>query len=108
MKDDVNVNIQWGKENILKLPSNVSVESNASICRYLARCQPEKMLYGTTSLEEIEVEHWISFSIGPLSCTQKFTQSMEYLDSVLYSNNYLVGSQLTIADLIVWGVLQSK
>ncbi|EEB13371.1 prolyl-tRNA synthetase, putative [Pediculus humanus corporis] len=84
------------------------MRSDASISRYLANYKRELQLYGKTPLEEIEVNHWISFAIGPLTCSQQFEKSLQYLDYSLSSFSYLVGHQLTIADFAVWGALFCK
>lgn len=108
VKKQVDVTVEWGKDNILQIAPNVSIDSNAGISRYLARVASDFKAYGSNLVEETEVDHWISFSLGPLSCTQEFAASVEYLDHVLGPVTYLVGNQITIADLIVWGTLLCK
>lgn len=108
IKDNTAIEVKFGNENSLKLASNSVIDTDAVICRYLARCEPESELYGTSLLEELEVDHWITFSIGPLSCSKKLKNSIQYLNYSLSSSSYLVGCQLTIADFIVWGTLFCK
>ncbi|KAK6638550.1 hypothetical protein RUM43_006817 [Polyplax serrata] len=105
LKDGTDIDIKYGKENILKMSPNHAVDSDATICRFLARHTPQLQLYGSCLEEEIEVDHWIAFSIGPLSCTKQFSKCLQYLDHTLSSLSYLVGHQLTVADFIVWGTL---
>lgn len=57
---------------------------------------------------DIQVDHWLSFSIGPLSCSQEFQDSVLYLDNLLGPVTFLVANKLTIADLAVWTTLYSK
>ena len=107
VKDD-KLEINFGKVNSLKINTAEILSSDASISRYLANYKPELQLYGKTPLEEIEVNHWISFAIGPLTCSKQFEKSLQYLDYSLSSFSYLVGHQLTIADFAVWGALFCK
>ena len=52
-------------------------------------------LYGSTVLERTEVDHWLTFSLGPLSCSgPEFEKALLYLDNVLERATYLVGKVL--------------
>ena len=46
------------------------------------------------------------FAQGRLSCANDFTAAVDYLDTVLGPVTYLVGHKVTIADFVVWEVLQ--
>ena len=72
-------------------------------CRCLARLS--NSLYGSTILEKTEVDHWLTFSLGPLSCPAELARSVSYLDSVLQPATFLVGDTVTVADYEVFGRL---
>ena len=71
--------------------------------RCLARLS--KSLYGSSVLEKTEVDHWLTFTLGPLSCPGEIEKSLSYLDSVLQPATFLVGDSVTIADYEVYGKL---
>ena len=56
----------------------------------------------------LQVDHWLSFAYGDLSCASDVKAGLDYLDQVLGPVTYLVGSSLTLADLAVWECLYSK
>ena len=64
-----------------------------------------KSLYGSSILERTEVDHWLTFSLGPLACPGETEKSLSYLDSVLQPATFLVGDSVTIADYKVYGRL---
>jgi len=64
-------------------------------------------LYGSSILEKTEIDHWLTFSLGPLTCPSEIQGSVSYLDSVLQPATYLVGDNVTIADYEVFGRLSN-
>lgn len=104
VKGSLKVNVEWSNETSLKVGSQ-SIFSSPTICRYLARSAPAHGLYGSNIMEQTEVDHWLSFSSGPLSCSSDFKDAVAYLDRVLGPTTYLVGEKLTAADFAVWGEL---
>ena len=42
-----------------------------------------KSLYGSSILERTEVDHWLTFSLGPLACPGETEKSLSYLNSVV-------------------------
>lgn len=58
-------------------------------------------------MERTEVDHWLSFAIGPLKCSKSFTEALDYLERSLVLKTWLVAKRLTIADLSVFSVLHS-
>ena len=62
-------------------------------------------LYGSTILEKTEVDHWLTFSLGPLTCPTEIERSVSYLDTVLQPATFLVGDSITVADYEVFGRL---
>ena len=56
----------------------------------------------------IQVDHWLTFASGQLSCATEVNAALSYLDEVLGPVTYLVGSSLTLADFAVWDALLGK
>lgn len=54
------------------------------------------------------MDHWIAFGIGPLQNYPNLSQNLVYLDRELSTVTYLVGEEISIADIIVWTQLFSK
>ena len=52
-----------------------------------------------------EIDHWLTFSLGPLGCHGEFKNALDYLDDVLGPITFLVGDSITIADYVVFGTL---
>ncbi|XP_070181342.1 bifunctional glutamate/proline--tRNA ligase-like isoform X2 [Littorina saxatilis] len=102
------VNWSFGADNSLSANKDAVFTSSASIGRFLARSFPASNLQGETILEKTEVDHWINFAYGQLSCASDFATAIEYLDYVLKPATYLVGNALTLADFAVWEVLQGS
>lgn len=105
VKGIVPVEIKWGKQTSLQVSDEVAFDTSSVISRYLARIASSHCLYGSTVFERTEVDHWLSFSIGPLACAQEYDESILYLNKVLGPITYLVGNKLTIADFAVFGTL---
>lgn len=51
------------------------------------------------------MDHWLTFSIGPLVNNAEFTTAITYLNKVLAPLTFLVGKRITIADFIVFSAL---
>ncbi|XP_069699060.1 bifunctional glutamate/proline--tRNA ligase [Periplaneta americana] len=105
IKDTNPVTIKWGEDTSLCVTNGAVFNTSSTISRYLARIASSYGLYGSTVLERTEIDHWLSFSIGPLVCVQEFEEAVLYLDKVLGPITYLVGNKLTIADFSVFGAL---
>ena len=71
----------------------------------MARQVEAAELYGAGILQKTEVDHWLSFCLGPLSCNSELIKGFQYLDTVLKPATFLVGSGATIADYCVFGSL---
>eukprot|EP00057_Strongylocentrotus_purpuratus_P020733 XP_011675207.1 PREDICTED: bifunctional glutamate/proline--tRNA ligase isoform X2 [Strongylocentrotus purpuratus] len=102
------VKVEWGSANALKLSDAVTLTSSTAISRYLARTTPESGLYGKTSLEASEVDHWLDFANIRVGSSSDFHQAVAYLDKILGPRTFLVGHELTIADFAVWGALKGS
>ncbi|XP_013406588.1 bifunctional glutamate/proline--tRNA ligase isoform X2 [Lingula anatina] len=107
LKGIVDVKVQWESNTSLEVNST-SFSTNASICRYLSRVGSSEGLYGTSALERTEVDHWLEFGNGRLTCASDFPAALEYLDHVLGPVTYLVGHRVTLADFAVWGALRGS
>ena len=77
--------------------------TDINIPRFLARLT--NSLYGSSILEKTEVDNWLTFSLGPLTCPGETDKSLSHLDSVLQPSTFLVGDSVTIADYEVYGKL---
>uniref|UniRef100_A0A646QDB6 Bifunctional glutamate/proline--tRNA ligase n=1 Tax=Hemiscolopendra marginata TaxID=943146 RepID=A0A646QDB6_9MYRI len=108
VKNNVPVSIEWSNTNSMKINEDVTFTTNNSICRYLARIAPQCNLYGKTALEKTEVDHWLTYSIGPMTASCEFSNVVAYLDKILAPVTYLVGTHVTLADLVIWGTLHSS
>ncbi|KAJ1157679.1 hypothetical protein NDU88_010383 [Pleurodeles waltl] len=108
IKDNVKLSVEEGKENILRVPDNVSFSDVNSIVRYLARTAASSGLYGSNLLERTEVDHWLEFSATRLQSASTFQAALQDLNHCLSLRTYLVGHFLTLADLCVWATLKGS
>ena len=67
-------------------------------------------LYGATNLEKAEIDHWLEFSLVSLSQQQNadIRSSLARLNAVLGPRTYLVGYDLSLADLAVYSSLRGE
>lgn len=65
-------------------------------------------LGGVNPREKTEVDHWLSFAIGPLEFYPLKEDALSYLDNILMTNTWLVSKKLTIADIHVFCTLVDK
>lgn len=79
------------------------------MARYLCRLTATP-LYGGTNLEKAEIDHWLEHSLTALSQHQGATptSALEQLDGVLGPRVYLVGYDMTLADLAVYSAVRGK
>ncbi|XP_078505925.1 bifunctional glutamate/proline--tRNA ligase isoform X4 [Lissotriton helveticus] len=108
VKDNVKLSVEEGKENILRVPDNVSFSDVNSIVRYLARTAASSGLYGSNLLERTEVDHWLEFSATRLQSASTFQAALQDLNHCLSLRTYLVGHFLSLADLCVWATLKGS
>lgn len=86
----------------------IACETSSDVARIVARMLAEPQLYGTTALEKTEVDHWLTFSTGPLVSKGEFPNAIQYLNKALGPLTFLVGRRLTIADLVVFSALYGE
>lgn len=100
IKETSPVNIEWGTETAITLPDDTKLTfSNNDVLRALARDAPKYELYGSTPIEQTQVDHWLTFS---LTFKLDIVANVEYLQKCLGPITFLVGNKLTIADLAVF------
>jgi len=114
----------------LETPDGFKLFESSAIARYLASLAPESKLLGTTAQEAALVDQWISFGdnevrvpmINALTVLrgqagaysqaiehhwrQRVIPHLELLDVHLNSRTFLVGNNLTIADLTLATIVQ--
>ncbi|CAH1794306.1 unnamed protein product [Owenia fusiformis] len=101
------VEVTWGDINDLRDgDKSFNVTSSLSICRYLGRMASGSKLYGSSAIERTEIDHWLDFSCGYVSCSTQFNNALSHLDKVLGPITYLVADTLTIADFAIWEALR--
>lgn len=112
-----------GKVPCLETPQGPISESNA-ICRYVAALRPDKRLLGANYYEGALVSQWIEFSAHTLEparaawlypldgimsfnqeiydeCKKDMAAALRVLNDHLLNNTFLVGHEVTLADITV-------
>ncbi|XP_071963572.1 bifunctional glutamate/proline--tRNA ligase-like [Antedon mediterranea] len=107
LKPSVQVDVELGQRNVLKVSPSTSFTTPVSICRYLARLASNG-LYGNSTLESTEVDHWLDFSTGRLASNVEFEDALSYLERILSLKTYLVGNNQSLADFAVWATLKGS
>ncbi|KAF5300527.1 hypothetical protein FQR65_LT09148 [Abscondita terminalis] len=103
------VDVSWGSETIVESnDQNYSCSTSNDVARIVARKLNESQLYGCNATEKTEVDHWLTYALGPISSKQDFMQGIQSLNSVLGPLTYLVGKRLTIADFVVFAALYAN
>ncbi|KAF7395000.1 hypothetical protein HZH66_008174 [Vespula vulgaris] len=93
--------------NLKLLDSNdqLLAESGNEVIRYIGRTIA-KDLYGNLDIcGRTQVDHWLSFAIGPLCQSPVKNETLSYLNKILMTNTWLVNKKLTAADISVFCVL---
>lgn len=98
--------MEWGEETCLQVSPTLTLNTSAVISRYFATLNPD--LQYSTAYENTQIDHWLSFSIGPLGNSKLFLEVIRYIDAALEPVTFLVGTKLTIADLHVFAALFCK
>ncbi|KAH9619369.1 hypothetical protein KSS87_011670 [Heliosperma pusillum] len=112
-----------GKIPVLETPDGPIFESNA-IARYVARLKPENPLFGASLIEYAHVEQWLDFASMEIDpnisrwyypragyvthyplveelAISSLTRALDALNKHLASNTYLVGHNVTLADIVM-------
>ncbi|KAJ7378547.1 Bifunctional glutamate/proline--tRNA ligase [Desmophyllum pertusum] len=106
LKDACPVKLEWGDNTALNISEDLTLSSDHSIARYLARCHPALGLYGNNSLQASEVDHWLEFSVNSLENPSDVNKALQSLNRSLAPVAFLVGHSVTLADFAVWGALK--
>ncbi|KAG8584421.1 hypothetical protein GDO81_008827 [Engystomops pustulosus] len=105
LKGKVAINVEDGKDTVLRVSEDVSFTDVNSIIRYLARLSPEAGLLGSNLLEQTEINHWVEFGQTRLLDKSSFSAALQELNHSLSLRTYLVGDALTLADISVFSAL---
>ncbi|XP_075719467.1 bifunctional glutamate/proline--tRNA ligase isoform X6 [Rhinoderma darwinii] len=105
LKGKVEINVEDGKETVLRVSEGVSFTDVNSIIRYLARLAPQAGLHGSNLMQQTEISHWIEFSQTRLLDKSTFSAALQELNHSLSLRTYLVGDALTLADISVFSTL---
>ncbi|XP_063299887.1 bifunctional glutamate/proline--tRNA ligase isoform X2 [Pelobates fuscus] len=108
LKDRIQINVEEGKETVLRVSTDVSFTDVNSIIRYLARLVPDAGLFGSNQMEQTEINHWIEFSRTRLQEKSSFLAGLRDLNHSLSLRTYLVGDTLTLADISVFSALEAS
>jgi bifunctional glutamyl/prolyl-tRNA synthetase len=108
VKEQVPISVEEGNNTALVVSGETSFTTTAAILRYLARVAPQNGLYGSDILGKTEVDHWLEFAGMRLGCASEFDAALAYLDSVLGPVTFLVGHNVSIADMAVWAALRGN
>ncbi|KAK9886701.1 hypothetical protein WA026_017618 [Henosepilachna vigintioctopunctata] len=102
------VEIQWAEENYVEHSSQrIDCDTTPDILRAISRfCQSN--LYGGTPLEKTQIDHWLCYTLGPLSLKNEFSSALTHLNNILGPITFLVGKQLTIADFAIFASLYAN
>ncbi|XP_076223638.1 glutamyl-prolyl-tRNA synthetase [Nomia melanderi] len=101
----------WNNKGNVQLKDSqnkVLAERSSDVCRYFARTTHTDLYGGVNPLEKTEVDHWLSFAIGPLGSLPLKENTLQYLDNILMTSTWLVSKQLTLADIFVFCALLEK
>lgn len=71
----------------------------------MARSADHLNLYGNDILSRTKIDHWLSLTIGPLKNVKEFLGTINYIESVVESNQYLVNNTKSAADYALFGAL---
>ena len=86
-----------------------NVNGDCAIARYLVRESSGSLLLGTTgSLGESLVDQWLDYYTACLAGNRELSDISCMINTVLATKTYLVGDQLTLADISVFVLLQKN
>jgi len=92
----------------LHSPELGSLSGDYSIARYLARQYLPNFTFSTDSWLSAQVDQWIDHcvAVNTLSSPVDLSQSLGLLESHLQDKTFLVGSSFTLADYVMYDLLQ--
>lgn len=92
-------------------PCSETYETTNAIARLLARLNPEAGLYNPQDpISSTLIDQWLDFAETKLATSDFKSLDATYkeLNKYLTLRSYIVGYQVTIADLVIWGTLRSS
>jgi elongation factor 1-gamma len=117
-----------GKVPALETPDGQGIFESAAIARYIARLRPDTGLYGGNFVESGQIDSWVDFATTELeparaswlypifgyipyhpkvhtAAKAEIAGYLGLLNGHLLNNTYLVGNQVTLADIVVASAL---
>ncbi|KAG6554266.1 hypothetical protein Mapa_004182 [Marchantia paleacea] len=89
---------------VLALPSGEELRGANTALRYIGRVSKLTGFYGVDSLTTAQVDEWIDYS--PIfSVGAEFEKACAYTNSFLELRTFLVGYDISIADVVIWAAL---
>ncbi|CAG9764840.1 unnamed protein product [Ceutorhynchus assimilis] len=98
------IEISWGDQTSVE---NFQCKTSNDVARAVAKIASPH-LYGSSAIETTEVDHWLTFALGPLSSKYEFFNAVQVLDKYLGPVTYLANKRLSIADFIVFATLYAS
>lgn len=74
------------------------------LLRHIARVVSDLNLYGKDPLESGQIDQWLNY-LPILDKGSEFEAGCSYLDTYLLTNTFLVGNDVSIADIYLWSAL---
>ena len=89
---------------------NRNITTSIQILRHLARSFPEIKLYGKDPVEASQIDSWLDFVTDSLSHLdyKSLKVAFEKLEKHLSLRSFLIGYDLSVADIAVWGALNGN
>ncbi|XP_076277629.1 glutamyl-prolyl-tRNA synthetase isoform X2 [Lasioglossum baleicum] len=101
----------WNNDRSIQLTNSqnkVLAENSNEVVRFFARTTCIDLYGDVSPVEKTEVDHWLSFVIGPLVSHPLKEDTLRYLDNILMTTTWLVSKRLTLADISVFCSLLDK
>ncbi|KAL3695636.1 hypothetical protein R1sor_009712 [Riccia sorocarpa] len=89
---------------VLALPSGEELRGANAALRYIGRVSKHTGFYGVDALTAAQVDEWIEYS-PVFSVGAEFEKACSYANSFLELRTFLVGSDISIADVVIWAAL---
>ena len=101
------INVKQPPKMVVKA-ENVRFEGVATCLRFFARSgsAKSKLFMDASPVEATQIDQWIDWSVI-MKPGQGFPALLKTLDAYLSTRAFLVGKELTLADIAVWGTLAS-
>uniref|UniRef100_H2Z6K5 Bifunctional glutamate/proline--tRNA ligase n=1 Tax=Ciona savignyi TaxID=51511 RepID=H2Z6K5_CIOSA len=112
-KDVVDAKLKNGKETSMQL-GQIKLSGDIQVARYVARLAASEnknaiSLVGSCPVSATEVDHWVGYAASGALQRQndgEFVDALKSLDSALSLRTFLVGNNVSLADIVVWAVLR--